>query len=110
MRSMLARMSCFLAVVAALTSTAAADPGKPVAVRWWGHALVTIETYWNLTIAIDPWPASFGYENPMLAADVVLITHEHPDHNGVNMIKCGNAPLRGMSSDGKVNQLDVILD
>lgn len=109
MRSMRVWLAVLL-MAAWAASHAGADPGKPVAVRWWGHALVTIETYWNLTIAIDPWPPDFGYANPVLSADLVLVTHPHSDHNGVEMIKCANPPVRGMSADGKISALDIVLD
>jgi hypothetical protein len=54
-----------LLLLAAGTS-ALADPGHPVAVRSWGDGRVTIETYWNLVLAIDTgatlenWPTAAG--------------------------------------------------
>src|SRR5688572_22164982 len=43
----------------------------PVAIRWWGQGMVSIETYWNLTIVIDPYNDKIGYEVPDLTADLV---------------------------------------
>jgi len=87
-----------------------ADPGKPVAVRFWGRGLVTIETYWDLRIAVDPYALRIGYDDPQIEADLVLVTHEHFDHNNVGLI--GGAPrvLRGLDDAGDVVALDVVLD
>lgn len=94
-----------------LTATAAsADPGRPVAVRFWGQGLVTIETYWNLRIAVDPYALQIGYDDPKIKADLVLVTHEHFDHNNVSLV--GGAPIveRGLDADGRFRPLDVVLD
>ena len=50
------RRTWLAAVILTMTgSTVHAEAGMPVAVRFWGQGLVTIETYWNLRIAIDPY-------------------------------------------------------
>ena len=89
---------------------ASADPGKPVAVRWWGQAMVSIETYWNLHVVIDPFGERVGYENPDLSADLVLITHEHADHNHAAAV--GGVPIvvRGLDADGQAVRLQRVLD
>ena len=51
-----------------------ADPGKPVAVRWWGDAAVSVESYWNLGVEIQPAPASSPH-----AVDVVIGPKSAPD-------------------------------
>ena len=53
MRRRITGVAGLLAALAAVWP-AAADPGKPVAVRWGGQAFFTIETDWNLTVAIYP--------------------------------------------------------
>lgn len=87
-----------------------ADPGKPVAVRWWGQAMVSIETYWNLRVVIDPYGERVGYNDPHLSADLVLITHEHSDHNNAAIVGGEPVVARGLDSDGKVAPLHRILD
>ena len=47
-----------------------------------GHASLRITTNDGKTIFIDPF-AGEGYSVP---ADMVLITHEHYDHNGINLV------------------------
>jgi hypothetical protein len=62
------------AVIAAfLAASAAAEPALPVAVRFWGQSLVTIETAWNLRIAVDPYALRIGYDDPGIEADLVLV-------------------------------------
>lgn len=48
-----------------------------------GHASLRIETNDGHVIFVDPF-AGEGYSYP---ADMVLITHEHYDHNGINLVK-----------------------
>lgn len=88
----------------------AADPAQaPVAVRWWGQASVTIETWWGFTIAIDPFDAErTGYDDPNISANAVLVTHDHFDHNNVDTILGGPYVIRGLK-DGKVTDIDLTL-
>ncbi|MGD9853334.1 MAG: MBL fold metallo-hydrolase [Planctomycetaceae bacterium] len=87
-----------------------ADTGKPIAVRWWGQALVSIETYWNLTIVIDPFSTTIGYADPELTADLVLITHEHPDHNHAKIVQGNPVVVHGLNDDGSVRSIHHALD
>ena len=48
-----------------------------------GHASLRIETNDGHVVFVDPF-AGEGYSYP---ADLVLITHEHYDHNGINLVK-----------------------
>lgn len=89
---------------------AIADPGKPVAVRWWGQAMVSIESYWNLRIVVDPFGEQVGYSDPHLSADLVLITHEHFDHNNASAVGGEPVVVRGLNADGKVIELRRVLD
>ena len=47
-----------------------------------GHASLRITTSKGKIVYIDPY-AGEGYDKP---ADMVLITHEHYDHNGIHLI------------------------
>ena len=103
-----ARFAAIATLLAATPLTAA--PGKPVAVRFWGQGLVTIETYWNLTVAIDPYALRIGYDDPGIESDLVLVTHEHFDHNNVELIGGTPSVIRGLDDSGGVRVVDVVLD
>ena len=109
MRRKIAGVAGLLASLAAVWP-AAADPGKPVAVRWWGQAFVTIETYWNLTVAIDPYATSIGYDDPNITAHVVLVTHGHADHSNVSLLGAAAPSVAGLDDDGDVASIDMVLD
>jgi len=90
--------------------SAVADAGKPVAVRWWGHAMVSIETYWNLRVVIDPYSLDIGYDDPQITADLVLITHEHADHSNADLVGGDPTVVHGLDSAGKLVRVDHTLD
>lgn len=97
-------------VILAISWPVVADPGKPVAVRWWGQAFVTIETYWNLTVAIDPYATSIGYDDPNITADIVLVTHRHADHTNVSLLGTDAKSVLGLGEAGDVVSIDMVLD
>ncbi len=110
--------SCFVfAAIAVVCSWAAStaralDPAQaPVAVRWWGQGFVTIETWWGLTVAIDPFsPEQTGYTNPDVSADLVLVTHGHFDHDNPSIVEGGPFVVRGLTDDGDFRPLNLTLD
>ncbi len=79
------------------------DGPLPLAIRWWGQACVSIETFWGFTIVVDPFPekAEIGYPKPNLVADLVLVSHEHFDHNAVDTVRGTPGVLRGLTAGGK---------
>jgi L-ascorbate metabolism protein UlaG (beta-lactamase superfamily) len=93
-----------------LAANSSADEGKPIAIRWWGQAMVSIETYWNLRVVVDPFPPSIGYEDPQLAADLVLITHEHPDHHYDRLVRGDPVIVHGLEDVRRVRAVSHVLD
>lgn len=91
-------------------STARADPGKPVAIRWWGHSMVSIETYWNLRIVIDPYNATIGYEDPHVSGDLVLFTHAIVDQSNQELVSGQPTIAHALNGDGSVRLLHHVLD
>lgn len=79
------------------------DGPLPLAIRWWGQACISIETFWGFRIVIDPFTpgAKIGIPRPDLTADLVLVTHEHFDHNAVDTVRGKPVVLRGLTDDGK---------
>ena len=71
---------------------------------WWGQAMFTLVATDGTRIVFDPY-GQIGYRVPTadeLAADVVTVSHEHPDHN--NVAPAGDAAiLRGLTDDGWAN-------
>lgn len=51
-----------------------------------GHAMFLIELENGMRIVTDPYDASCGYPVLPVAADVVLVSHGHHDHNAVETL------------------------
>lgn len=109
MRRSLLRGVCFLAALAGSVDSIA-NPGNPVAIRWWGQGMVSIETYWDLQIVIDPYAPNIGYGDPEISADLVLITHEHPDHNHEQLIRGEPVVVHGLEDGNLVRPVRHVLD
>jgi L-ascorbate metabolism protein UlaG (beta-lactamase superfamily) len=58
----------------------AQEPKKPFTVRWFGQSFFQIETPSGKKIVFDPH-AIPAFGRPAVQADILLITHEHDDHN-----------------------------
>ena len=73
-------------------------------IRWYGHSCFSISN--SKTIVFDPHDgASIGIPPPRVRADVILITHEHFDHNQARMVeKEGSIVLR---KGGKVDDIEI---
>ena len=101
-----------LALTAALIplAPAAADEGNPVAVRWWGQSFVTVESYWGITVAIDPYSLDIGYDNPHVEADFVVMTHEHADHSNETLVRGDPVIEHALAANGNVRTIGPILD
>jgi len=61
---------------------------------WQGQSCFQIITAHNkneqVFIVIDPFSEEIGLRVPKLEADVLLITHNHPDHNNVKAVQSRN--------------------
>ncbi len=90
MRTILARsLVCLL--LSAIPLSAAT-----VKVRWYGQSFFTLTGESGTVVAIDPFDGSFlNYPIPQdVRADILLVTHEHKDHNNVAIIKGDPLVLR----------------
>lgn len=65
-----------------------------VTVRYLGHSSFFISSGHGTNIIIDPYGPSIPYTFPMLNADIVLQTHEHPDHNAAWRVNGNPAVLK----------------
>src|SRR5437868_4147214 len=74
----------FLTVTLAATAVPAAQP-KQVTLRWLGQSFFVLTSSAGTRVAFDPHQLpEFGL--PKTEADVVLISHPHPDHVRVDAI------------------------
>lgn len=56
-------------------------------IGWCGHACVYIRRENGYTLVIDPHDGlSIGLPKPSVKGDLILVTHDHFDHNAVNVV------------------------
>jgi len=76
--------SAFAAIL--LVALPAAAQGKTVTLRWFGQSFFQLETANGKKVVFDPQGIpEFGTHNDV-KADVILVSHEHNDHNTVEVI------------------------
>ncbi|MCD6106745.1 MAG: MBL fold metallo-hydrolase [Caldisericaceae bacterium] len=63
-------------------------------IQWLGHSSFLIETN-GIKILTDPFNNSIGYTTIFPAVDIVLVSHEHFDHNAVENVPSYTQVLRG---------------
>ncbi len=59
-------------------------------ISWYGQACFVFRTTSNnhqVTVVIDPFDPKIGLEPPRIEADILLVSHEHFDHNNISAIK-----------------------
>jgi L-ascorbate metabolism protein UlaG (beta-lactamase superfamily) len=71
-----------------------------LSVIWFGQSCFLLQAG-DTRILMDPIPPTMGYPVEATAASVVTISHEHFDHNYVELAKGNPAILRGLSEKGK---------
>lgn len=87
-------------LIAVLTVTLLAGAGGrantgEITITWFGHACFLVTTSSGTEILIDPVVFK-GYRVPDgVTADVVTVSHEHPDHNSVDAVSGNPVVLRG---------------
>jgi len=70
-----------------------------IAIAYLGQSCFLLETP-QCKILIDPYGPKVGYAEKPLAADIVLVSHEHFDHNYVQMAEGKPVVLRGLKDNG----------
>lgn len=59
-------------------------------IQWFGQSFFKIQAKTDggeVVIAIDPYDDSYGLKTPKFPADIVTVSHDHPDHSNVDAIK-----------------------
>ena len=87
--------SLFFVCIAAI----AASPVFSASLLYQGHGSVRIETEDGMVIYVDPY-AGEGYDKQ---ADLILITHEHRDHNNIDLVKKTDKTVILRSKDMNIN-------
>ncbi|GGA23531.1 MBL fold metallo-hydrolase [Paenibacillus physcomitrellae] len=55
-------------------------------IRWYGQSSFLITSEAGTKVLIDPLGKMLGYKMPRLTADIVAVTHNHRDHNQVQIV------------------------
>lgn len=55
-------------------------------INWRGQSCFQISSNGNVNLVIDPFSEDIGLKLPKMEADVLLVTHQHDDHNNVKAI------------------------
>ncbi|MDR7416018.1 MAG: MBL fold metallo-hydrolase [Armatimonadota bacterium] len=98
MRRLIATVA--LVVTGAVLGAQGAPRTGSVMIRYYGHAFFVITAPDGIRFAIDPY-GEIGYPLPQVTAEVVLVTHEHRDHNNVRLVQGARRVLRGLTPDGR---------
>ncbi|NYT01986.1 MAG: MBL fold metallo-hydrolase [Methanosarcinales archaeon] len=64
-------------------------------ITWFGHSLFRIVDSVGRIVVCDPFDESVGYKKPKIKANVLLISHEHYDHNNARAIQGKPTVIRG---------------
>ncbi|MEM1927764.1 MAG: MBL fold metallo-hydrolase [Acidilobaceae archaeon] len=81
-----------------------------IEVSWCGHSYVVLNIVERgLTIAIDPHDGiSVGLPSCRLEADIVLVTHDHYDHNAIDMARGSRSVvLKAVSGKKSISGVDI---
>ena len=97
---------CSHAHADAVTVQPEGEPEKTITIRWLGHSSFLVTASDGTTILTDPVDFK-GYRMPAgTTADIVTVSHEHPDHNCVEALSGSPEVFRG--TDGKCQQVNAI--
>jgi L-ascorbate metabolism protein UlaG (beta-lactamase superfamily) len=89
------------AATAKTSSPAAPAPGPAAELKWLGHSAFLITSSQGTRILIDPPNAATGYDiAPIPGIEAVLVSHEHADHNNIQLAAGSPLVMRGLSSTG----------
>lgn len=67
---------------------------------WHGQSCFTIKSK-DKIIVIDPFGKEIGLKQPKLKADILLISHDHPDHADSSIVKKAHEDLKIINEPGE---------
>jgi L-ascorbate metabolism protein UlaG (beta-lactamase superfamily) len=74
---------------------------QKVTFKWFGQACFLIETSQKTQIITDPMEMGLYKIPEDISPDIVTVSHEHSDHNQVDVVSGSPTVLRGLASGGK---------
>jgi L-ascorbate metabolism protein UlaG (beta-lactamase superfamily) len=91
-----------------LVGSAGAADAKKVTLRWHGQSFFDLETSQGTRIAFDPH-AIDAYGRIIVRADLVLVSHNHNDHNQVDVIESKNKKtISGLREEGRKFEWNLV--
>jgi L-ascorbate metabolism protein UlaG (beta-lactamase superfamily) len=75
-------------------------------ITYYGQSLFVIESQDGTKIGIDPYSRFTKTDLPNLTADIVLITHNHPDHSNISLFKGDPAVIKSPGIT-KINGIEI---
>jgi L-ascorbate metabolism protein UlaG (beta-lactamase superfamily) len=82
---------------------------KPLKIRWFGQSCFLITWPNGTSILIDPFNPKVGYDMPSPRPDAVLVSHEHFDHNYIEMARGNPQVIRGLTGGGDWNKVSTLV-
>lgn len=82
-------------------------------IQYYGHSCFKITTkpagrgQEDIVVFIDPFEKSIGLRPPQGQADLILVTHEHHDHNNVEALK-GNPVIINIPGEYAVKGVNIV--
>jgi L-ascorbate metabolism protein UlaG (beta-lactamase superfamily) len=74
---------------------------------YWGHSTFSVTSADGHVLLFDPYnPTQTGYPQYQVAPDVILISHEHYDHNDTSWSIGDPQIVHGLDASGEVRDLD----
>lgn len=88
-------------LIVCLTAAPAFADGKKITVRWFGQSYFQVVASDGTRVVFDPH-LIVNYPRAIVPADLVLISHEHQDHNQIGAIENPEKAkvIRGMKKEG----------
>ncbi len=74
-------------------------------IAWYGHACFRLKAD-EATVITDPYPEDLGYRLPRARADVVTVSHDHPNHSYLKGIE---EPFKVVQGPGEYEINDVFI-
>ncbi|HVT08876.1 MAG TPA: MBL fold metallo-hydrolase [Polyangia bacterium] len=98
-----ALLAATLSIAPAGGRRAWAAAGNPVGkLTWFGQSCFLLETAAGTRILMDPFQKTLGYPIPQgLRADLITLSHEHPDHDNARMVVNSPKVIHGVTADKK---------